>query len=53
MSMFFYLKIDGDSNFIQFHYHLILHQGPAKFYTIYNNYNLMVFDGLSNDNEFA
>jgi hypothetical protein len=42
---------DGDSNFMQFHYRLILHQGPSKFYIIYNSYNLTVFDGLSNDNE--
>jgi uncharacterized membrane protein len=31
----FYLLIDDDSNFIQFH----------------NGYNLMIFDELSNDNE--
>jgi hypothetical protein len=35
------------------HYRLILHQGPSKFYTICNGYNLMVFDGLSDDNEIA
>jgi 2',3'-cyclic-nucleotide 2'-phosphodiesterase (5'-nucleotidase family) len=39
------------SNFIQFHYHLIFHQGLSKFYIICNNYNLTVFDGQSNDNE--
>jgi hypothetical protein len=42
-----------DSNFTQFHYHLILHQGPSKFYLIYNDYNLIVFDGLLNNNEIA
>jgi hypothetical protein len=47
----FYLYIDGDSNFIQFHYCLIFHQGPSKFYIICNGYNFTVFDGLSNDNE--
>jgi hypothetical protein len=31
--------MDGDSNFIQFHYRLILHQGPSKFYIIYNGSN--------------
>jgi hypothetical protein len=51
--MFFYLQIDGGSNFMQFNYYLILHQGPSKFYIIYNGYNLTVFDGLSNDNEIA
>jgi hypothetical protein len=53
MGMFFYLYIDGDSNFIQFYYRLILHQGSLKFYIIYNSYNLMIFDGLSNDNEIT
>jgi hypothetical protein len=53
MDMFFYLYIDGDSNLMQFHYHLILHQGPLKFYTICNGYNLTVFDGLSNDNKIV
>jgi hypothetical protein len=49
-------RIDGDSIFMQFHHHLILHQGPSKFYTICNGYNLTdltVFDGLSNDHEIA
>jgi hypothetical protein len=32
---------------------LTLHQGPSKFYIIYNNYNLTVFDELSNDNEIT
>jgi hypothetical protein len=53
MDMFFYLQIDGDSNFMQFHYCLILHQGPSKFYIIYNGYNLTVFDGLLNNNEIV
>jgi hypothetical protein len=35
------------------HYRLILYQGPSKFYTICNGYNLTVFDGLSDDNEIA
>jgi hypothetical protein len=53
MNMFFYLYINGDSNFIQFYYRLILHQGPSKIYTNYNSYNLTIFDGQSNDNEIA
>jgi hypothetical protein len=51
--MLLYLLIDGDSNFIQFHYCLILHQGLSKFYIICNSYNLTVFDKLSNDNKIA
>jgi hypothetical protein len=50
--MFFYLYIYDDSN-LQFHYRLLLHQGPAKFYIIYNGYNLTVFDDLSNNNEIV
>jgi hypothetical protein len=34
---------------MQFHYRLILNQGPTKIYTICNGYNLTVFDELSND----
>jgi hypothetical protein len=53
MDMFFYLKIDGDSNFMQFHYRLIVHQRPSN----YNRYKLykilMVLDGVSNNNGFA
>jgi hypothetical protein len=45
MNIFFYLQIDGDSNYKQFHYCLILNQGPSKFYIIYNGYNLTIFDG--------
>jgi hypothetical protein len=37
---------------MQFHYHLIVHQKPSKFYTICNDSNLMI-SGLSNDNEIA
>jgi hypothetical protein len=40
--MFLYLYIYGDSNFIQFNYRLMLHQGPSIFYTICNGYNLTV-----------
>jgi hypothetical protein len=49
--MFFYLWIDCHSNFMQFHYRLIVHQRPSIFYAIYNGSNLTIFDGLSNDNE--
>jgi hypothetical protein len=38
--MFFYLHIDSVSNFMKFHYHLIVHQRPSKFYIIYNSFNL-------------
>jgi hypothetical protein len=48
IDMFFYLWINGHSNFMQFHYSLIDHQ---IFYAIYNGSNLTIFDGLSNDNE--
>jgi hypothetical protein len=51
IDVFLYLWIDGYSNFIQFHYRLIVHQTPSNFHIICNGYNLMVFDGLSNDNE--
>jgi hypothetical protein len=51
--MFFYLWIDGHSNFMQFHYCLIVHQRPSNFHAIYNGFNLTVFDGLSNDNEIV
>jgi hypothetical protein len=32
--MFFYLEIDGDSNFMQFHYRLIVHQNIMHFATV-------------------
>jgi hypothetical protein len=51
IDVLFYLWIDGHSNFIQFHYRLIVHQRPSNFYIICNSSNLTVFDGLSNDNE--
>jgi hypothetical protein len=51
IDVFFYLYIDGHSNLMQFHYHLIVHQRPSKFHAICNGSNLMVFDRLSNDNE--
>jgi hypothetical protein len=46
-----YLWIHGHLNFVQFGYHLIVHQRPSNFHVIYNGYNLTVLDGLSNDNE--
>jgi hypothetical protein len=36
---------------MQFHYCFLVHQGPLKYYTLCNGFDLMVFDGLSNDNE--
>jgi hypothetical protein len=55
--MLFYLWIEGHSNFIQFHYrlivHLIVHQTPLNFYVIYNGFNLTTFNELSNDDEIT
>jgi hypothetical protein len=48
---FFYLYIDVNSNFMQFHYCLLVHQILSKCYVLYNGSKLTVFDGLSNDNE--
>jgi hypothetical protein len=56
IDVFFYLWIDGHSNFMQFHYRLVafkIHQTPSNFHAIYNGSNLTVFDGLSNDNEIS
>jgi hypothetical protein len=47
------LIVYGDSNFMQFYYCLVLQQGPSKFYIIYNDHNMAVLDGLSNNNEIA
>jgi hypothetical protein len=30
---------------------LIVHQKSLNFHIIYNGFNLIIFDGLSNDNE--
>jgi hypothetical protein len=38
---------------MQFHYRLMVHQRPLNFHTICNDFNLTVFDGLSNDNEIT
>jgi hypothetical protein len=51
INMFFYLWIDGHSSFMQFHYHLTVHQIPSNFYVICNGFNLAIFDGQSNDNK--
>jgi DAD family len=53
IDVFFYLWIDVHSNFMQFHYRLIVHQRPSNFHIIYNGYNSTVFDALSNDNEIV
>jgi DAD family len=53
IDVFFYLYIIGHSNFIQFHYRLIVHQRPSNFHIIYNGFKLTVFDELSNDNEMT
>jgi hypothetical protein len=53
IDVFFYFYIDDHSNFMQFHYHLLVHQRSSNFHIIYNGFNLMIFDGLSNDNEIA
>jgi hypothetical protein len=46
--MFFYLWIDVHSNFIQFHYCLIVHQRPLNWNRCKLHENLMIFDELSN-----
>jgi hypothetical protein len=46
------VEINSISNFIQFHC-LIVHQRSSKFHTIYNDFNLTVINGLSNDNEIV
>jgi hypothetical protein len=51
--MLFYLYIDSVLNFMQFYYHLIIHQIPSKFYTIYNYFNLIIFDRVSSDNKIT
>jgi hypothetical protein len=53
IDVFFYLWIESYSNFIQFYYHLIVHQRLSNFYAIYNGSNLTVFDGLSNYTEIT
>jgi hypothetical protein len=32
---------------------LLVHQRSSKYYALYNDSNLTVFDGLSNDNEIV
>jgi hypothetical protein len=51
INVLFYLWIDSYSNFIQFHYRLIIHQKSSNFHAICNGFNLTVFDELSNDNK--
>jgi hypothetical protein len=38
---------------MQFHYRLLVHQRPLNWNRCKLHENLMVFDGLSNDNEIA
>jgi hypothetical protein len=47
------LWIDGHSNFMQFHYRLIVHQRLSNFHAIFKGFNLTVFDELSNNNKIA
>jgi hypothetical protein len=49
--VFFYFEIDDHSNFIKFHYRLIVHQKPLNWNHCKLHENLMVFDELSNDNK--
>jgi hypothetical protein len=49
----YYLWIDGHSNFIQFYYRLVVHQRPLNYNRCKLYENLMVFDGLSNNNEIS
>jgi hypothetical protein len=53
IDVFFYLLIAGHLNFMQFHYRLIVHQRPSNFHVICNDFNLTVFDRLSNDNKIT
>jgi hypothetical protein len=53
IDIFFYLWIDGDSNFIQLHYRLMVHQKLLNWYHFKLGNILMVFNGLANDNEIA
>jgi hypothetical protein len=43
--------IDGDLNFIQFHYCLIVHQKPSNYNHCKLYKILMILDGLLNNNE--
>jgi hypothetical protein len=38
---------------IKISYNFLLFASPSKCYTLCNGFKLMVFDGLSNDNEIA
>jgi hypothetical protein len=51
IDVLFYLQIDNVSNFIQFHYRLIVHRRPLNYNRCKSYKILMVFDGLSNSNE--
>jgi hypothetical protein len=53
IDVFFFLSIDGNSNFMQFHYRLIVHQILLNWNRWKLHENLMIFDGPSNDNEIA
>jgi hypothetical protein len=53
IDVFFYVQIYDHSNFMQFYYHLIVHQGPLNWNRCKLHENLIVFDELSNDNEIA
>jgi hypothetical protein len=53
IDVFFYVYIDGHSNFIQINYHLIVHQKQLNWNHCKLHKNLMAFDGLSNDNEIT
>jgi hypothetical protein len=51
IDVFFYLWIDVHSNFSQFHYRLIVHKKSLNWNRYKLHKNLVIFDGLSNDNE--
>jgi hypothetical protein len=53
IDVFFYFKIDGHSNFIQFHYRLIVHQKQLNWNRCKLHEKLIFFYELSNDNEIA
>jgi hypothetical protein len=51
--MFLYLYIDGDSNFMQFHYRLIVHQRSSNYNRCKLYKILMILDEILNYNEIT
>jgi hypothetical protein len=51
MNIFFYLEIDGNTNFMWFYYRLIVHQRSSNYNRCKLYKIMMVLDGVSNDNK--